>query len=204
MARPGADCIKFWNFLSITVFRAFQSLEKLISLSITVFRGLNITKHCKAKNQIFTAPKLAKLEHSSVSWPKLTKHCNAQKNQLFIALKLTKHCHAQKIPKFHGICPRPGHRCKNFGMFGNFWALQCFVNVKVGNFGFFWALQCFVARTSQKTAMLKKINFSQSQSSQNLSIALFRGLNLTKHCNAQKIPKFPTLKLTKHCNAQKI
>ena len=32
---------------------------------------------------------------------------------------------------------------------------------------------------------------------------MFRGLNLTKHCNAQKIPKFPTLKLTKHCNAEK-
>ena len=33
---------------------------------------------------------------------------------------------------------------------------------------------------------------------------MFRGLNFTKHCNAQKIPKFPTPKLTKHCNAQKI
>ena len=36
------------------------------------------------------------------------------------------------------------------------------------------------------------------------SITVFRGLNFTKHCNAQKIPKFPTPKLTKHCNAQKI
>ena len=55
--------------------------------------------------------------------------------------------------------------------------------------------------------MLKKTtfhSFKAIQSSRNLSIALFRGLNLTKHCNAQKIPKFPTLKLTKHCNAQKI
>ena len=33
---------------------------------------------------------------------------------------------------------------------------------------------------------------------------MFRGLNFTKHCNAQKIPKFPTPKITKHCNAQKI
>ena len=49
----------------------------------------------------------------------------------------------------------------------------------------------------------QKINFSQPQSSKNLSIAVVRGLNLTKHCNAQKIPKLPTLKLTKHCNAQK-
>ena len=37
-----------------------------------------------------------------------------------------------------------------------------------------------------------------------LSIAVLRGLNLTKHCNAQKIPKFSTPQLTKHCNAQKI
>ena len=69
---------------------------------------------------------------------------------------------------------------------------------------FFWALQCFVAWTSQNTVMLKKINFSQPQSSQNLSIAVFRGLNLTKHCNAQKNQLFQALKLMKHCNAQKI
>ena len=30
MARPGADSLRFWNFLSITVFREFQGLEKLI------------------------------------------------------------------------------------------------------------------------------------------------------------------------------
>ena len=32
MARPEADSIKFWNFLSIAVFRGFQGCEKLISL----------------------------------------------------------------------------------------------------------------------------------------------------------------------------
>ena len=51
--------------------------------------------------------------------------------------------------------------------------------------------------------MLKKNNFSQPQSSQNLSIAVFRGLNLTKHCSAQKNQLFQALKLAKHCNAQK-
>ena len=30
MARPGADSLRFWNFLSIAVFREFQGLEKLI------------------------------------------------------------------------------------------------------------------------------------------------------------------------------
>ena len=30
MARPGADSLRFWNFLSITVFHEFQGLEKLI------------------------------------------------------------------------------------------------------------------------------------------------------------------------------
>ena len=30
MARPGADSLRFWNFLSITVFREFQGLETLI------------------------------------------------------------------------------------------------------------------------------------------------------------------------------
>ena len=29
MARPGADSLKLWNFLSITVFRGFQGLEKV-------------------------------------------------------------------------------------------------------------------------------------------------------------------------------
>ena len=44
----------------------------------------------------------------------------------------------------------------------------------------------------------KKIVFSQPQSSQNLSIAVFRGLNRTKHCNAKKNQLFQALKLTKH------
>ena len=36
-----------------------------------MFRGLSITKHCNAQNnQLFTAPRLTKLEHGSVSWPK--------------------------------------------------------------------------------------------------------------------------------------
>ena len=30
ITRPGANSLKFWNFLSITVFREFQGLEKLI------------------------------------------------------------------------------------------------------------------------------------------------------------------------------
>ena len=37
-----------------------------------------------------------------------------------------------------------------------------------------------------------------------LANAVFRGLNLTKHCNAQKIPKNLIPNLTKPCNAQKI
>ena len=40
--------------------------------------------------------------------------------------------------------------------------------------------------------MLKKTNISQPQGSQNLSIAVFRGLNLTKHCNAQNKSTFPS------------
>ena len=36
-----------------------------------------------------------------------------------------------------------------------------------------------------------------------LANAVFRGLNLTKHCNAQKIPKNLIPNLTKPCNAQK-
>ena len=52
--------------------------------------------------------------------------------------------------------------------------------------------------------MLKKTNFSQPEGTQNLSIAVFLGLNLTKHCNAQTNQLFQALKLTKHCNAQKI
>ena len=51
--------------------------------------------------------------------------------------------------------------------------------------------------------MLKKTNLSEPQISQNLSIAVFRGLNLTKHCNAQENQLFTALKLTTHCNAQK-
>ena len=74
-----------------------------------------------------------------------------------------------------------------FLIFWNFVALQCFVSFRFGNFGIFWALQCFVVWTSQNTVMLtRKTNISQPQGSQNLSIAVFRGLNLTKHCNAQK------------------
>ena len=43
-------------FLSITVFRKFQVWKFWNFLSITVFRGLNLTKHCNAqKNQLFTA-----------------------------------------------------------------------------------------------------------------------------------------------------
>ena len=37
-----------------------------------------------------------------------------------------------------------------------------------------------------------------------LANAVFRGLNLTKHCNAQKIPKNLIPNFTKPCNAQKI
>ena len=37
-----------------------------------------------------------------------------------------------------------------------------------------------------------------------LANAVFRGLSLTKHCNAQKIPKNLIPNLTKPCNAQKI
>ena len=32
--------------MSHTVFREFQGGEKLVFLSITVFRALNLTKHC--------------------------------------------------------------------------------------------------------------------------------------------------------------
>ena len=51
----------------------------------------------------------------------LTKHCDAQNNQLFTALKLTKHCNAQKNSKI-------------------FKASQRFVSSEVGNFGevFVW------------------------------------------------------------------
>ena len=50
--------------------REFLGWKKLIYLSITAFRGLNLTKHCNAqKTQLFTASKLKKLEHSGVSWP---------------------------------------------------------------------------------------------------------------------------------------
>ena len=60
------------------------------------------------ENQLFAASKLTKLEHSSVSWPELTKHCNAQKNPKLPTLKLTKHCNAQKIPKFWHLWPGRG------------------------------------------------------------------------------------------------
>ena len=35
------------------------------------------------------------------------------------------------------------------------------------------------------------------------SMTVFRGLDLTTHCNAQKKQLFAALKLTKHCHAQK-
>ena len=69
--RPGHRCqifgrLKFFEHYSVSVSR----LEILEFLSITVFRGLNLTEHCHAqKNQLFTASKLTKLVHSSVSWP---------------------------------------------------------------------------------------------------------------------------------------
>ena len=102
-------------------------------------------------NQHFTASKLTKLEHNSVSWPEPHKTLQCSKKiNFFTALKLTKHCNTQKIPKFSGICPRPGHRCQNFGIFCIFWALQRFVSSEVGNLGFFWAWQCFVRLMSQE------------------------------------------------------
>ena len=45
------------------MFCEFQGWKKSIFLSITVFRGLNLTKHCNAKKQTFHSPE----------------HCNAQK-----------------------------------------------------------------------------------------------------------------------------
>ena len=63
MARPGADCIEFWNFLSSTVSRAFQSLEKFIFFEhySVSWLGLNIMKHCNAqKKQTFHSPKADK------------------------------------------------------------------------------------------------------------------------------------------------
>ena len=51
------------------MFREFQVWKFWNFLSITVFRGLNLTKHCNAqKNELFAASKLTKLEHSTVSW----------------------------------------------------------------------------------------------------------------------------------------
>ena len=41
--------LKILEFLSTTVFREFQGWQKLMFLSITVFRGLNFTKHCNAQ-----------------------------------------------------------------------------------------------------------------------------------------------------------
>ena len=53
MAKLGADSLKFWNVLSITVFRAFQGLEKLIVLEHYSVSWLEPHK----------------LEYASVSWP---------------------------------------------------------------------------------------------------------------------------------------
>ena len=74
------------------MFREFQVWKFWNFLSITVFRGLNRTKHCNAqKNQHFTASRLTKLEQAVFRGLNLTKHC------IFQALKTTKHCNAQKF-----------------------------------------------------------------------------------------------------------
>ena len=58
----------------------------------------------------------------------------------------------------------------------------------------------------RKATITRKLTCEQSSGFLNwgLASAVFRGLNLTKQCNAQKIPKFLIPKLTKPCNAQKI
>ena len=73
---PGQDQIpqkfwNFWNFLSITVFREFWGWKFWNFLSITVFCEVKPRNTVMLKkNQCFTASKLTKLEHSSVSWLK--------------------------------------------------------------------------------------------------------------------------------------
>ena len=138
----------FWNFLSITVFREFQGWKFWNFLSIAAFRGVNLTKHCNAQKNNFTQPQSSQnLIIAVFRGLNFTKHCNGA---TFPTSKPTKHCNAQKLPNFSGICPWPGHKWQNFGIFGFFWALQCFLSFRIGSFGMFWALQCFVRPMPQE------------------------------------------------------
>ena len=96
-----------------------------------------------------------------------TKHCNAQKKPKFPTLKLTKHCNAQKIQKF-----------QNSGIYGQ--AGGKFFK-KVWNF-----LSIAVFR---ELLGCEKLIF--------WGITVFRGLNITKHCNAQKKATFHSFKAHK-------
>ena len=67
MARPRADSLKLWNFLSITVFRGFQGLEKLFFWALQCFvrfrpRNTAMLKFC----ELWGCEMLVFFEHYSV------------------------------------------------------------------------------------------------------------------------------------------
>ena len=67
------------------MFRKFPGWEFWNFLSITVFRGLDLTKHCNAQKTHLSQPQNS--QNLSIA--------------VFPGLNLTKHCSAQNKPKFH-------------------------------------------------------------------------------------------------------
>ena len=82
MARPRADSLKLWNFLSITVFREFQGLEKLIFFEhYTVLCGSgHETLLCSSFVSLEAVKCWFFLSITVFCQAQATKHCNAQKN----------------------------------------------------------------------------------------------------------------------------
>ena len=67
-----------------------------------------------------------------------------------------------------------------------------FREFQIWKFGNFLSITVFRGLNLTKHCNAQKTNFSQPEGTQNLSIAVFRGLNITKHCNAQKKSTFPS------------
>ena len=79
-----------------------------------------------------------------------TKRCNAQKHQLFTALKLMKHSNAQKFPNFTESAPGLAIDARILEF------LECFEHYMFREFQGWKALHCFVRFMPRNTVMLQK------------------------------------------------